>query len=108
MLEKVRTLLEWADGLPGKMLVDWSGVDTPYTVMTTKAAAVLKSRGLVMCYRCVTDSQTTKYRATHGRFHEKKVAVLLDFVQITPTPPIWKTCTTFLERQKRRFKRHSE
>ena len=33
----------------------------------------------------------------------KKVAVLLDFVQITPpppiTPPIWKTCTTLFECQ---------
>ena len=24
-----------------------------------------------------------------------------------PLPPIWTTCTTFLERQKRQFKRHS-
>ena len=42
----------------------------------------------------------------------KKVAVLLDFVQITPTPPplqsIWTTCTTFFKRQKRRWKRHSK
>ena len=39
----------------------------------------------------------------------KKAAVLLDFVQITFTPPtIWTTCTTFFERKKRRFKRHSK
>ena len=36
-----------------------------------------------------------------GRVSRKKVAVLLDFVQITsnpplpPLPPIWTTCTTF-------------
>ena len=38
---------------------------------------------------------------TNGRLHEKKVAVLLDFVQITLTPPlplIWTTCTIFFER----------
>ena len=42
----------------------------------------------------------------------KNAGVLSDFVQITsPTPtlpPIWTTCTTFFERQKRRFKRHSK
>ena len=38
----------------------------------------------------------------------KKAAVLLDFVQITPLPPIWTTFTTFFERQKRRFKWHSK
>ena len=35
-----------------------------------------------------------------GKVSRKKVAVLLDFVQITLTPPplplIWTTCTTFL------------
>ena len=30
-----------------------------------------------------------------GKASRKKVAVLLDFVQITSTPPIWTTCTTF-------------
>ena len=30
-----------------------------------------------------------------GRSHEKKTAVLLDFVQIASSPPIWTTCTTF-------------
>ena len=38
----------------------------------------------------------------------KKVAVLLDFVQITSLPPIWATCSTLFERQKRWFKRHSK
>ena len=37
----------------------------------------------------------------------KTAAVLLDFVQITPSP-IWTTCTTLFEGQKRRFKRHSK
>ena len=35
---------------------------------------------------------------TKPRFHEKKVTVLLYFVQITslpPLPPIWTTCATF-------------
>ena len=32
----------------------------------------------------------------YGKVSRKKVAVLLDFVQITPHPPIWTTCTTFL------------
>ena len=34
LLGKVKTLLEWADGLLTKML-DWMG-DTPKTIMTTK------------------------------------------------------------------------
>ena len=46
LLGKVRTLLEWADGLLSKMLELVTGVDgwmdTPYTVMTTRVPAVLK------------------------------------------------------------------
>ena len=41
----------------------------------------------------------------------KKVAVLLDFVQITSSPPKKKfvqVVQLFFERQKRRFKRHSK
>ena len=36
-------------------------------------------------------------------FTKKKVAVLLDFVHITSTPP---HCATFIEHQKRQYKRH--
>ena len=40
----------------------------------------------------------------------KQDAVLLDIVKIThpPLPPIWTTCTTYFERQKRRLKQHSK
>ena len=41
LLGKVRTLLEWADG-QNVEVGDWmDGVDTPQTVMTTRAPAVL-------------------------------------------------------------------
>ena len=61
---------------------------------------------------CNTSSQAifihNKY-STWGKVSWKKVAVLLDFVQITsPLPLIWTTCTTFFARQKRRFKQHSK
>ena len=51
-----------------------------------------------------------QHRSLLGMVSRKKVAVLLDFVQITspPLPPIWTTCTTFFERQKLRFKRRSK
>ena len=39
-----------------------------------------------------------------GRFPEKKTAVLLDFVQITPPPPNLDDLYSFLERHKRQFK----
>ena len=51
------------------------------------------------------------HRRGQGRHPEKKVAVLFDFVQITPPPPPkknWTTCKTFFERQKRWFKCHSK
>ena len=38
----------------------------------------------------------------HVHFPEK-TAVLLDFVRITPLPPIWTTCTTFFWRRNSRF-----
>ena len=44
MLGKVRTLLECADGTLSKKwsgLGEWTGLDTPKTVMTTRAPAVL-------------------------------------------------------------------
>ena len=43
---------------------------------------------------------------TLGKVSQKKVAVILDFVQIPSPPltPIWTTCTTFLVRQRRQFK----
>ena len=45
LLRKVRTLSEWADALEAKCwmdgLVDWTRLDTPQTVMTTRAPAML-------------------------------------------------------------------
>ena len=42
-----------------------------------------------------------------GWFHGKKVVVFFILSKLPPLPLIWTTCTTFFERQKRRFKRHS-
>ena len=52
----------------------------------------------------------SNYLSSTSRFHEKKLLLSWDFVQITssPLPPIWSTCLTFFERHKRRFKRHSK
>ena len=46
LLGKGRTLLECADGTLSKKwsgLGEWTGLDTPKTVMTTRAPAALKS-----------------------------------------------------------------
>ena len=43
-----------------------------------------------------------------GPASEKKVSVLLDFVQVTSPllTPIWTTCTTFFQRRNSRFEIH--
>ena len=56
-----------------------------------------QERGSVVVNVMISGVQISQ---SQGRSH-KKVAVLLDFVQITSTPPpfplIWSTCTTFLK-----------
>ena len=49
----------------------------------------------------IANDQPGPDKINYGKVSRKKVAVLLDFVQITSTPHplIWTTCTTFFERQ---------
>ena len=42
IVEWFRMLLEWADGLLSKMLECMDGMYTPWTVMTTRAPAMLE------------------------------------------------------------------
>ena len=68
---KVRTLLEWADSRLSKKWSGWSGVHGFYTIMTTKAPAVLKKYHLFHIHHTAFEitqniSQTSPWHNVRG------------------------------------------